>query len=116
MSEKRVISLDEYYHVYNRGVEKRTIFIDDVDHKRFMALLYLCNSQKNVHVQTLREEKQEVYSVDRGHTLVSIGAYCLMPNHFHVLCKEKEEGGISKFMGKLCTAYAMYFNKRYKRV
>jgi len=48
-------------------------------------------------------------------TLVYIGVYCLMPNHFHLLIKEKMENGISKFMQKLLTAYSMYFSKKYKR-
>jgi len=53
--------------------------------------------------------------IDRGETLVEIGAYCLMPNHFHLLMKEKVENGISRFMEKLLTAYSMFFNKKYQR-
>ncbi|MDQ3075800.1 MAG: transposase [bacterium] len=55
------------------------------------------------------------YEFERGEQLVSIGAYVLMPNHFHMLITEKIEGGISKFMQKLSTAYSMYYNKKYKR-
>jgi len=47
--------------------------------------------------------------------LVRIGAYCLMPNHFHLLLTPQVEGGISAFMHKVCTAYSMYFNRRYNR-
>ncbi|PIW97170.1 hypothetical protein COZ82_01040, partial [Candidatus Kaiserbacteria bacterium CG_4_8_14_3_um_filter_38_9] len=47
--------------------------------------------------------------------LVSVGAYCLMPNHFHILLTPLVDDGVSKFMGKLCTSYSMYFNKKYKR-
>lgn len=53
--------------------------------------------------------------IDRGETLVDVGAYCLMPNHFHVLLKEKQENGTSIFMEKLSTAYSMYFNKKNNR-
>lgn len=53
--------------------------------------------------------------IDRGETLVDVGAYCLMPNHFHLLIKEKRAGGISEFMKKISTGYSMYFNKRYER-
>ncbi len=53
--------------------------------------------------------------IERGETLVDIGAYCLMPNHFHLLIKEKQENGISIFMEKLSTGYSMYFNKKYDR-
>ena len=53
--------------------------------------------------------------IDRGETLVDIGSYCLMPNHFHLLIREKMENGISLFMEKLSTAYSMYFNKKNER-
>jgi putative transposase len=53
---------------------------------------------------------------DRGEPLVSIGAYCLMPNHFHLLLTPLVDGGISKFMLKLQTGYSMYFNKKNDRV
>lgn len=52
---------------------------------------------------------------DRGETLVDVVAYCLMPNHFHLLLREKKEGGITAFMLKLSTGYSMYFNKKYER-
>jgi REP element-mobilizing transposase RayT len=53
--------------------------------------------------------------IDVGEKIVSVGAYCLMNNHFHILLKESVEGGITKFMSKLMTAYSMYFNKKYNR-
>ena len=55
-----------------------------------------------------------IYATDRGNPLVDLGAYCLMPNHFHLLLAEHAEGGISRFMQKVTTAYTMYFNKRHK--
>ena len=99
----------EYYHIYNRGVEKRKIFLNKEDYFHFLKLLYICNSEKSI---TLRDIGK---SFVRGKTIVDIGAYCLMPNHFHLLCYERNESGISTFMKKLLTAYAMYFNKKYKR-
>jgi len=99
----------EYYHIYNRGVEKIQIFLDKEDYFHFLKLLYICNSKKSI---TLREIGK---SFEREETIVDICAYCLMPNHFHLLCHEKTEKGISIFMKKLLTAYAMYFNKKYER-
>jgi putative transposase len=99
----------EYYHLYNRGVEKRIIFLDKEDYFHFLKLLYICNSKKSITFRNLGK------SFERGETIVDIGAYCLMPNHFHLLCHEKIESGISIFMKKLLTAYAMYFNKKYER-
>jgi len=109
-------SVDEYYHLYTRGVDKRPVFLDERDHWRFLMLLYVCNSKPTIHLSDYgQKDLADVFSVDRGETLVDIGAYCLMPNHFHLLIREKVEGGISLFMQKLLTAYTMYFNKKYTR-
>lgn len=113
MSIRKIsFSVNEYYHIYNRGNSKQKIFLDKKDYQHFMKLLYLCNSTRNFFS---RDISANAYDFDRIETLVDIGAFCLMPNHFHILIKEKEEGGISKFMQKLSTAYAMYFNTVHKR-
>lgn len=106
-------STGEFYHLYNRGVDKRTIFKDDYDHARFLKLLYLCNSNKNFVFRDL--PTGPIFSQSRGRSLVDIGAYCLMPNHLHLLVYEKEEAGISSFMHKLMTAYSLFYNKKYSR-
>lgn len=106
-------SVEEYYHIYNRGTDKRNIFLDEGDRIRFMKLLYLCNTGKSIVFRDI--STSEAYEYERGETLVDIGAYCLMPNHFHLLIREKREGGITKFLGKLSIAYSMYFNKKYNR-
>jgi putative transposase len=113
MERKINFSINEYYHVYNRGNNKSLIFLDDFDNKRFIKLLFLCNSSKPVVFKTV--QGMPLDKIERGETLVDIGAYCLMPNHFHLLIKEKQENGISIFMEKLSTGYSMYFNKKYDR-
>ncbi len=124
MSRNIDLSIGEYYHIYNRGTDKRIIFKNDKDYYRFLILLYLCNSTLNVHlgdlieaqdIQNLALYKDSILDMDRGETIVSIGVYCLMPNHFHLVLKEKQEGGISLFMQKLSIGYTMYFNKKYDR-
>ncbi len=116
MSRNFNIALDEYYHLYNRGADKRRIFVDSNNKERFLKLLLVCNSTKAIelgdlkHVLSFQDLKKT-----RGEPLVAIGAYCLMPNHFHILAKETTEGGISKFMQKVTTAYTMYFNRRHSR-
>ncbi len=110
--------IGEYYHVYNRGVDKRVIFMDDRDYERFLCLLFLSNSDKNFSITKDSKDDwsfKKVLEMDRGEQLVSIGAWCLMPNHFHILIREKVEGGISKFMHKLTMGYSGYFNKKYLR-
>src|SRR3989344_6519009 len=106
---KQVFAPDEYYHLYNRGTEKRIIFLDEQDYKHFLFLMYICNTEKSITLRGVGE------FFDRGATIVDIGVFCLMPNHFHILIHEKVKNGISTYMRKLLTGYSMYFNKKYKR-
>jgi len=113
MERKFNFSVDEYYHVYSRGVEKRPIFLERSDKERFVRSLFLNNSEKVFH---FRETNGLLLkNLDRGQPHTAIGAYCLMPNHFHLLVRETVEGGISKFMSKLLTSHSMFFNTKYKR-
>ncbi len=114
MQRKIEFSVGEYYHVYNRGVEKRDIFMTNADRMRFQKLLYLANGEKPYVFRLV--QGQPLYSLDRGDPRVAIGSYVLMPNHFHILVRETKEGGLSTFMEKLGTGYTMYFNKVNKRV
>lgn len=102
----------EYYHIYNRGNSKQEIFHDKNDYLYFIKLLYLSNTFRSIAV---RDISKNPFLFERDSEIVSLGAYCLMPNHFHILITEIEDGGISKFMQKLSTGYVMYYNKKYKR-
>lgn len=106
---KQSFAPGEFYHLYNRGTEKRTIFLDEQDYNHFLFLMYICNTTKSIELRNIGK------NFDRGETIVDIGVYCLMPNHFHILAHEKVEVGISKYMLKLMTSYSMYFNKKYER-
>ncbi len=113
MNRKFSFASGEFYHLYNRGTDKRIIFNDDEDRERFTSLMFLCNSDRNIVYRDIPIGL--TYGYERGNTLVDILAYCLMPNHFHVLICGKNDGDVSLFMQKLSTAYSMYFNKKYKR-
>lgn len=118
MQRKIDFSIGEYYHIYNRGTEKRTIFLEPHNYQRFNALLYACNSDVPVDITMhFREGRSfvELFDIDRGETLVHVLAYCLMPNHFHLLLREKTKGGVARFMCKLSTGYSMYFNNKNER-
>ncbi len=116
MERKFSFAPGEYYHIYNRGTEKRKIFLDWRDHWRFLTLLYVANSQSVIHLSDHEEkEPMSLFDLPKKGILVDIGAYCLMPNHFHLLLKELGDGNISRFMLKLQTGYPMYFNKKYQR-
>ena len=116
MSRAFAFTIKEYYHCYSRGTEKRKIFLNKKDYERFISLLFVCNSTKTIHLSDFSKKTfGEIFNIERGDSLVEIGAYCLMPNHFHLLLREKKQGGISLFMQKIITAYTMYFNKKYER-
>ncbi len=114
VTRKINISINEFYHIYNRGTDKREIFLDNNDKERFLKLLFIANSTNPFVLRDLPIGLPYV-EFDRGETLVDIGAYVLMPNHFHILIKEKIDNGISIFMNKISTSYSMYFNKKYSR-
>ena len=117
MSRNFDISINEFYHFYNRGNDKRLIFLSKKDYVRFITLLYVCNNKNTVHLGNYKSiALPHLFKlVKQDKPLVSIGAWCLMPNHFHILIKEIEEGGASLFMQKLSTAYTMYFNIKYNK-
>jgi putative transposase len=100
---------EAYYHVYNRGVNKRRIFLDDQDYSVFLSLLkrYLSDedgpNKYNITYENLSSE-------------VEVLAYCLMPNHVHLLIYQISPEGMTNLMRRVFTAYSMYFNKKYKRV
>lgn len=117
MQRKTPFIEGEYYHLYNRGVEKRTIFSTIRDYKRFMALLYLANSNESVHIDNILKTHSydEVFVRERKTPLIAVGAFCLMPNHFHILATPLVEQGLSRYMLKLQTGYSMYFNTKNDR-
>lgn len=123
--KKPYFAENEIYHIYNRGVEKRDVFMSDKDHFRFIHDLYEFNDEEFTERQyRYSYQFDEVQPRQIGirqktrprKLLVEILAFALMPNHFHLLLRQKREDGIVKFMQKIGTGYAMYFNKKYDRV
>ena len=75
----------EFYHIFSRGNSKQAIFLDDKDRERFTQLFYLCNSKKIVNYrENIVRANISAWDFDRGDTIVAIGAWVLMPNHFHI--------------------------------
>ena len=119
MAIRTPLAVGEWYHCFNRGVDKRKVFQNKSDYERFLLLMYIGNGthpvqtshlQSNDFQDTLRDG-----AVERGEPLVEIGAYSLMPNHSHLILKEIRENGISRFMQKIFTGYTMYFNIKNER-
>jgi putative transposase len=111
---------NEHYHIYNRGTDKRKIFLNKSDYFRFLHNLYKFNNEKPA-IQFSRTTKDvggrasNIKKEKPGKKLVNIICFCLMPNHFHLILEQLVDNGISKFMHKLGTGYAMAFNIKYKR-
>lgn len=95
-----------YYHIYNRGVERRVVFMDDRDYRTFLGYLKLYLSPTDPWTRPHKDLSQEIELV----------AYCLMPNHFHLLVRQVSERGIESLMRCLMSGYVQYFNHRHKRV
>jgi putative transposase len=95
-----------YYHLYNRGVEKRLIFLDEQDYGVFLGYLKLYLMPPEPFGKPHKDLSDRV----------ELAAYCLMPNHFHLLVKQGDERGIESLMRCVITSYVLYFNRRYNRV
>lgn len=108
-------AVNEAYHVYNRGAHKIEIFRTATDYGRFLLLLHLANNSKRIVVRDVlkkyRGESSVIFEEEEiDKNLVDVLGYCLMPNHFHLVVRQKAEEGISIFLKRLLTGYSMYFN------
>lgn len=105
-----------YYHIYNRGVDKRDIFMNKADLNRFALSVKEFNTIKPVgSIKDLYFKKQDDSDVGRPNRLVSIVCYCFNPNHFHFILKQEVDGGISEFFKRLLGGYTKYFNLIHQR-
>jgi putative transposase len=115
----------EYYHIFNRGSNRGTIFTDKAERQRFLFnLLYLQSpvSFRNVNRISGNYDAAEGFPVSPETTeeilkkrYVELTAFCLMPNHFHLLVKETEDGGIAKYMHRVAVGYAKYFGEKHEQ-
>lgn len=122
---KTIFANGEYYHIFNRGVDKREIFLDARDYNRFLLAMDLLNNEKDGLMIEWRNYKNSspnaklndfLKSVFRKkEMLVEIIAYCLNPNHYHFILKQVAKKGIERFMHKLGTSHTKYFNTKKKR-
>lgn len=110
---------DNILHIYNRGNNKEKIFFDEQDYRAFLFRLGLCLGFTE---EELNKEKliampySRIRIIDTDKKNFKLHAFCLMPNHFHLLIEQNSDTQVSKLISKLCTSYAMYLNKKHKRV
>lgn len=119
---KTIFSTNEIYHIYNRGVEKRLIFLNKREYIRFIdtANYYRfanCPIKFSYFKKSALKEREAILdNLKRdAKLLVDIFAFCLMPNHFHFLLKQLTDKGVSKFMAKVTSGFSHYFNTCHDR-
>jgi len=112
-----------YYHIFNRGVDKRVIFLNQQDYIRFLWSLRIFNTTEAIgsiyekhHLGLQRGVRHPIgCRTPQRKKLVEFMSYSLLPNHFHLLLKQVHKNGISLFMKKISGGYTNYFNKKYNR-
>ncbi|MFH1780632.1 MAG: transposase [Candidatus Nealsonbacteria bacterium] len=107
-----------FYHTYNRGVDKRKIFLEDSDYSRGVHDLYEFNDAKavtNFDRRSVGFPKSNVFENKAREKLIDMGAWCLMPNHYHLFLSPVIDDGLVKFHKKLGVGFANFFNTKYKR-
>jgi putative transposase len=109
----------EYYHICNRGVDGRDIFIDQFDADRMVTGMVLFNQKEpigSIYQQSFKKGNQLSYPVTKlEDRLVDIICYCFNPNHFHLILRERVENGVVRFMHDFAGGYARYLNCRHTR-
>lgn len=116
---KEPLITGKYYHVYNRGVDKRDIFNDLKDLGRFKESMKIFNQVEGIG--SLEMFHKSVRALDSSHPkidsdpLVAVVAFCINPNHFHLFLKQLVDGGIAKYMQKTLGGYTYYFNQKHQR-
>lgn len=110
----------EFYHIYNRGVDKRSIFQDKQDQQRFFDSLIQFNTIEpigSIYENQFNKQTPQLGSSTPklGRKLVNIISYCLNPNHYHFLLEQVVDDGVKKLMHRLGTGYTNYFNEKHKR-
>lgn len=104
----KVYISDSYYHVYNRGLNKQSIFKDDYDYSVFLNLL-----KRYLSKESAKDKQGREY--ESLNSRVELLAFCLMPNHFHLLIYQNDELAMTTLLRRVSTAYSTYFNKKYRR-
>lgn len=100
---------DSFFHVYNRGTDKRFVFIDDSDYWKYLDIIKTRLLSKPKDKENPSSTSEDIYGK------IELVAFCFMPNHYHLLIRQKTSRSIIKFMRSINVSYSMYFNKKYGR-
>lgn len=113
---KEDFHIGEYYHIFNRGIEKRKIFMEEGDLYYFFDAMFIAMQKEPINDRHSEKRKDIKETAKNKERLVEIVSYSLLPNHYHLILKEIRKGGISRFMGKLSNSYTKYFNQKNDRI
>lgn len=110
----------KFYHIYAHSIGDSSLFKSKVDYERFLGVLFTANGEKDIPRLDRFQALSKVWGTrdggkDIGEPLVDIVCFCIMPNHFHLLLRERKDGNISIFMHRILVSYAKYFNLKYQR-
>lgn len=118
---KVVFRNDEIYHVFNRGLDRRSIFTDKNEFERVQKLIKFYKHKdipirfSQVNHQPIEIKERMLKNLYKSERIIDILAHCIMPNHFHFLLKQTDDKGISTFIANIANAYTKYFNTKHKR-
>lgn len=108
---------NNYYHAYNRGVEKRNIFVGKRDYQQFLLTMdFYRKTPLPAKLSDFKRGLEKIKKIENQIDLVQIFAYCLMPNHFHFLLRQITDNGITHFLRKFTNSYTRYFNTKHDRI
>ena len=111
MPSRNVLKIDiadSYYHVYARGASRQEIFLESADYYMFLSLF-----RRYLSAEDVKDSAGMSYA--KLYDDIQLLSYCLMPNHFHLLLYQVNEGAMQRLMRGVMTAYSRYFNKKYDR-
>jgi len=119
---KIVFRNEQIYHVFNRGVERRTVFTNRKELERAKQLIkFYRHKDIPIRFSQVMNQPEEIKNkilekLYRTNQQVDIISYCLMPNHFHFILKQNTENGVARFISNFTNAYTKYFNTKHKRI
>lgn len=113
---------DQFYHIFNRGIERRTVFTTKKEFNRAKQLIkFYRHKEIPLRFSRIMQQPNDVREkilekLYKNEKIVEILAFCLMPNHFHFLLKQVADNGVATFISNITNAYTKYFNTKHKRV
>lgn len=117
-----VLANGQYYHVFNRSINKESIFFTMRDCTRAFETLYYYQFvsppiKLSYYLSSGIEKRNEIITLlnNQSNKLIEVTSFCLMPNHFHLLLKQVAENGISKFLAQFQNSFTRYFNTFHQR-